>query len=110
MVTIDLEKAFNSLDHDFLLYVLKKFGDHRISNPVLKTVVLLLRNFTFKRGASQDDPISAYLFTIALKSDSHLPKNFIIICFNDSPSKMMKNAFYFILKALFVLKIFKFLS
>ena len=26
------------------------------------------------------------------------------------PSKMMKNAFYFILKALFVLKIFKFLS
>ena len=45
-----------------------------------------------------------------LKSDSYLPKNFIIICFNDSPSKMMKNAFYFILKALFVLKIFKFLS
>ena len=30
------------------------------------------------------------------------------ICFNDSPSKMMKNAFHFILKALFVLKIFKF--
>ena len=26
------------------------------------------------------------------------------------PSKMMKNAFYFILKALFVLKVFKFLS
>ena len=32
------------------------------------------------------------------------------ICFNDSPSKMMKNAFYLILKALFVLKILKFLS
>ena len=31
-------------------------------------------------------------------------------CFNDSPSKMMKNAFYFILKALLVLKIFKVLS
>ena len=45
-----------------------------------------------------------------LKSGSHLPKIFIIICFNDSPSKMMKNAFYFILKVLFVLKIFKFLS
>ena len=27
----------------------------------------------------------------------------------ESPLKMMKNAFYFILKALFVLKIFKFL-
>ena len=42
--------------------------------------------------------------------DSHLPKYFFFICFNESPSKMMKNAFYFILKALFVLKIFKFLS
>ena len=28
---------------------------------------------------------------------------------NDSPSKVMKNVFYFIEKALFVLKIFKFL-
>ena len=28
----------------------------------------------------------------------------------ESPSKMTKNAFYFTLKALFVLKIFKFLS
>ena len=42
-----------------------------------------------------------------LKSNTHLPKNF---CFNDSPSKMMESAFYFILKALFVLKIFKCLS
>ena len=32
------------------------------------------------------------------------------IYFNDSPSKIMKKAFYFILKALFVLKILKFLS
>ena len=29
---------------------------------------------------------------------------------NESPLKVMKNAFYFTLKALFVLKIFKFLS
>ena len=36
-------------------------------------------------------------------------KNFFI-CFNDSPSKLMKNAFYFNLKALFVLQIFNFLS
>ena len=42
-----------------------------------------------------------------IKSDSHLPKK---ICFNDSPSKMMKKVFYFILKAFFVLKIFEFLS
>ena len=35
-----------------------------------------------------------------LKSDFYLPKNFFITCLNDSPSKTMKNAFYFILKAL----------
>ena len=43
-------------------------------------------------------------------------KFFFVICFNDSSLKVMKNAFYFIsfknfiISALFVLKIFKFLS
>ena len=37
------------------------------------------------------------------------PKN-RVICLNESPLKMMKNAFYFILETFFVLKIFKFLS
>ena len=37
-------------------------------------------------------------------------KKVFFIYFHDSPLKMIKNAFYFILKALFVLKIFKFLS
>ena len=46
---------------------------------------------------------------INLKSDSHLPKIYII-CFNESPLKLMKNAFYFIFKAFLVPKIFKFLS
>ena len=44
-----------------------------------------------------------------LKSGSHLPKKFVI-CLIESPLKIMKNTFYFLLKALFVLKIFKFLS
>ena len=48
-------------------------------------------------------------YCLILKSNSHLPKT-CVICFIESPLKMMKNAFYFILKALFVLKIFKFLS
>ena len=48
--------------------------------------------------------------SIVLRSGSYLPKKNFFISFNDSPSKMMKNAFYFILKALFALKIFKFLS
>ena len=33
-----------------------------------------------------------------------------IICFFEKPLKMMNNAFYLILKALFVHKVFKFLS
>ena len=37
-------------------------------------------------------------------------KNMCVICLIESPLKMIKNAFYFILKVLFVLKIFKFLS
>ena len=45
----------------------------------------------------------------SLKLNSHLT-NLFFICFNDSLSKEMKNASYFILKSLFVLKIFKFLS
>ena len=45
-----------------------------------------------------------------LKSGSHLPKKNCFTCFNEKTLKMMKNAFYFILKAHFVLKIFRFLS
>ena len=43
-----------------------------------------------------------------LKSGSHHPKKICLIHFDKSPLNIMKNAFYFILKALFVLKIFKF--
>ena len=42
-----------------------------------------------------------------LKSDSHLPKNNCLFTSMIALKKMMKNAFYFTLKALFVLKIFK---
>ena len=45
---------------------------------------------------------------IYLNSDSDLPKKIYLISFNESPLNMMKNAFCFILKALFVLKILKF--
>ena len=46
-----------------------------------------------------------------LKPDSyHLPKTIWFICFNESFLKIMKNASYFILKAFFVLKIFRSLS
>ena len=48
-------------------------------------------------------------FNVILKSDSHLPKKLCYLL-HWKPFKKMKNAFYFILKALFILKIFKFLS
>ena len=46
----------------------------------------------------------------ALKSDSHLSKRFCVICLIESALEVTKNAFNFILKSLFVLKIFGFLS
>ena len=74
----------------------------------------ILRSYHFVAGVTfkhlqkcnHSGTLTGFLF---LKSHSHVLKKFFI-CFNDSPSKMMKNAFYFILKALFVLKIFKFSS
>ena len=45
-----------------------------------------------------------------LTSDSHLPKQFVLFSWIESPLKMMKNVFYFILKVLSVLKIFRLLS
>ena len=47
---------------------------------------------------------------LGVQSDPHPSKKICFIYLNESPLKMVKNAFYFILKALFVLKIFKFLS
>ena len=44
-----------------------------------------------------------------LQSWAHTFQKESFICFNESPIKMMKNAFHFIFKALFVLKICKFL-
>ena len=47
---------------------------------------------------------------IQIKARPSPSNKILFIWFNESPLKMMKNAFYFILKALFVLEIFKFLS
>ena len=40
------------------------------------------------------------LLQSCLNSESHLPKKNCVICFIESPLKMVKNAFYFILKLL----------
>ena len=48
--------------------------------------------------------------TCELKVGLSPSKIICVICFVESPFKMIKNVSYFNLKALFVLKIFKFLS
>ena len=54
------------------------------------------------------------IFSIIFQSNHKIglspSRKVIFIYFNESPLKMMKNAFCFTLKALFVLEIFKFLS
>ena len=46
----------------------------------------------------------------SLKVEVPPSKKNYVICFNEKPLKITKNAFYLTLKALVVLKIFKFLS
>ena len=47
---------------------------------------------------------------VAFKVGLSPSEKICVVCFIESPLKMMKNAFYLILKAVLVLKIFKFLS
>ena len=75
---MDTEKAFDSLDQTFLTYALEKFS---FGKKFISWVKILLRNqessvlnggtttkyFLLGRGASQGDPISAYLFVLALE-------------------------------------------
>ena len=53
---------------------------------------------------------NALIQRCSLKPVSHLFKKNCVICLIESPLKIMKNAFHFILKALSLLKIFKLLS
>ena len=93
LVTMDTEKAFDSLDHNFLLSVLKKIG---FGQNLIYWIKVLLNDqqtcvinggfttpyFKLEKGALQDDPISAYLSILALevlfeiiKNDTHIRGN-----------------------------------
>ena len=78
ILTADIEKAFDSMDHTFLIAALKKFGFGPYFIDWIK--VLLNGNescvinggttskyFKLLRGARQGDPIAAYLFIITLE-------------------------------------------
>ena len=68
-----------------------------------KNIDLFLREISsIKRSLHKKNKFS-------IKVGLSLSIKICFVCFNETPLKM-KNAFYFILKALFVLKTFKFLS
>ena len=77
-MTVDLEKAFHSINPSFLMCLLKKV---RSGNEFRKWIQILMKNpescvmnngktilyFKVERGTRQEDPISAYVFIIALE-------------------------------------------
>ena len=73
----DIEKAFDSLYHNFILAVLAKIG---LGSDFIQWVQTLLNDqqscvmnngttgyFKLDRGTRHDDPLSAYLFALAIK-------------------------------------------
>ena len=78
LVSVDREKAFDSVDHTFIMSTLRKYGFGRnfiqwIKVLLNKQVSCVMNNgfttgyFTNERGTRQGDPISAYLFILALE-------------------------------------------
>ena len=78
LATMDVEKAFDSLDHKFLVSVLKRIG---FGQNFISWIEIILKNqescvinggtttkyFKLNRGTRQGDPISAYLFILAFE-------------------------------------------
>ena len=86
MVTVDIEKAFDSVDHKFNFTVLKKIGfgknfvswDEALLNNQESSVInggITTRYFPLHWGVCQGDPIWAYVFILCLESLFILIKN-----------------------------------
>ena len=86
LVTVDFQKAFDSLNHTFIVESCRKFG---IPEEMITWIMLMLRNqescvinagtttkyFKLEQGARQGDPIAAYLFIITLEMMFIMVKN-----------------------------------
>ena len=78
VVAVDIQKAFDSVNHLFLITALKKFG---FGETFIKWIQILLRNqesciinavttakyLKLQKGTRQGCPISAYLFILVLE-------------------------------------------
>ena len=96
LVTIDIEKVFDSSNHCFLLQILRKFGFGTDFVAWIKTILKnqesciincgkTTRYFKLERGARQGDPISAYLFILVLEM--------VFIFFKNNPKVKGLNIF-----------------
>ena len=78
LLTVDIEKPFDSVNHLLLVSALEKYG---FKNDFKRWVILLLKNqesclingrqtnyFKLERGTRQGDPLSAYPFILVLET------------------------------------------
>jgi len=86
LVTMDIQKAFDSVDHDFLFCALENAG---FGGSFLNWVKILVKNqescvynagtatsyFDLLRGCRQGDPISAYLFILVIEVFFQMVRN-----------------------------------
>ena len=78
LVAVDIQKAFDSVNHQFLALDLKIYGFGKMFLKWIKTLLnnqesciinggILTKYFKLDKGTHQDDPISAYLFILVLE-------------------------------------------
>ena len=92
-------------------FVVLNLLNFMVTNNKFINSAFIYTNFLFFGLESLGTCILLLVFCLAeIKVGLSPSKKVCVICLIESPLKMIRNAFYFILKALFVLKISKFLS